>query len=287
VAAGTNSYRVAVSPNGASVYVTNFGANSVSQYDVGAGGGLTPKSPATVGAGNGPRAVVVSPNGASVYVVNNGDSNVSQYDVGAGGGLTPKSPATVAAGSSPWVVAVSPNGASVYVTNNGDGNVSQYDVGAGGALTPKSPATVAAGTNPQGVTVSLGPAPPYPIPGSATEVKGSLVQVFRQCGTGGNPVNAKHAPTLGLGSCNPPVPVSPNARVGSGGTGSVTMTVLSGDYQIAVLDSDIRTPAGSDYDPNGGAGNDVRAVAKLRITDTRNCTPNGCAGPYTQSATTT
>ena len=33
--------------------------------------------------------------------------------------------------------------------------------------------------------------------------------------------------------------------------------------------------------------NDLKAVARLRITDTNNCTPSGCSGPYTQSATTT
>ena len=137
------------------------------------------------------------------------------------------------------------------------------------------------------MAVSLGPAP-FPIPASAPEVKGSLVQVFKQCGAGGNPVNAKHAPSLSLGSCNPPLPVSPNARVGNAGAGSVTMTVLPGDYQIAMLDSDIRTPAGSDYDPNGGAGNDLRVIARFRISDTNNCTPSGCTGPsYTKSATTT
>jgi hypothetical protein len=75
--------------------------------------------------------------------------------------------------------------------------------------------------------------------------------------------------------------------VGSGGSGSVAMTVLPGDYQIAVLDSDIRTPSGSDYDPNGGASGDIKATAKLRITDTNNCAPSGCSGAYTQSATTT
>ena len=57
------------------------------------------------------------------------------------------------------------------------------------------------------------------------------------------------------------------------------MTVIPGDYQIAVLDSDIRTPAGSDYDPNGGAGNDIKAVAKLRVTDTNNCTPERLRRP--------
>jgi hypothetical protein len=185
-------------------------------------------------------------------------------------------------------VAVSPDGASVYVSNRGSGTVSQYNVGAGGALTPKSPATVAAGNGPAGVVVTGGPPPPYSLPAAATEVGASLVQVFKQCGTPGNPVNATHAPTLGLGSCSPPVHVSPNARVGSSGSGSVTMTVLTGDYQIAMLDSDIRTPAGSDYDPNGAAGGDLKMDARLRITDTNNCIPSGCTGPsYTQSATTT
>src|SRR5438067_3892421 len=95
-------------------YVTNQGGNNVSQYDVGAGGALTPKSPATVAAGTNPQGVVVSPNGASVYVANLGGNSISQYDVGAGGALTPKSPATVATGIGPYAVAVSPNGASVY-----------------------------------------------------------------------------------------------------------------------------------------------------------------------------
>src|SRR6185312_3898770 len=85
----------------------------------------------------------------------------------------------------------------------------------------------------------------------------------------------------------PPAPVSHNARVGSGGGGSVTMTALPADFQIAVADSDIRTPAGADYDPNSGTSPDITFVAKLRITDTRNCTPSVCVGPYTQAGTTT
>ena len=43
---------MAVSPDGGSVYVTNVESDNVSQYDVGAGGALTPKSPATVAAGD-------------------------------------------------------------------------------------------------------------------------------------------------------------------------------------------------------------------------------------------
>ena len=41
-------HTIVVSPDSKSVYVTNFGDSQVSQYDVGAGGVLTPKSTATV-----------------------------------------------------------------------------------------------------------------------------------------------------------------------------------------------------------------------------------------------
>ncbi len=150
---------VAVSPDGESAYVTNakrgFSYNTVRQYDVGPDGALTPKSPPTVVAGDGPIGVAVSPDGESVYATNQDSDNVSQYDVGQGGALQPKSPPTVAAGDGPGGVAVSPDGESVYVTNLGfDHSVSQYDVGPGGTLTPKSPPTVAAGSQPFGVAVS-------------------------------------------------------------------------------------------------------------------------------------
>jgi DNA-binding beta-propeller fold protein YncE len=150
---------VAVTPDGKSVYVAGYLSapyalshpGYVLQYDVGAGGTLSPKSPATVRAGGETAGVAVSPDGASVYVANNGGM-VSQYDVGAGGTLSPKSPATVfedvgALGG----VAVSPDGASVYITSSY--SVLQYDAGAGGALSPKSPPTVPAGRYPPGAVV--------------------------------------------------------------------------------------------------------------------------------------
>ena len=98
-----------MSPDGASVYLTNGGNDSVSQYDAGAGGALTPKSPPTVAAGANPIGVAVSPDGGSVYVANfiggNFGGTVSQYDVGPGGALTPKSPPTVFADHDPSGVA--------------------------------------------------------------------------------------------------------------------------------------------------------------------------------------
>jgi hypothetical protein len=151
---------VAVRPDGQSVYVVNASSNTVSQYNVGAGGRLSPKSPATVAAVSNPGQVAVSPGGGSVYVTNRAVGHdvhgwISQYNVDAGGKLSPKSPAALAtADTDPIAVTVSPNGHSAYVTNNTSDNVSQYNVGAGGALSPKSPATVAAGNAPSQVAVT-------------------------------------------------------------------------------------------------------------------------------------
>ena len=68
VAAGNTPVKVAVSPDGGSVYVTNALGDNVSQYDVGAGGGLSPKAQATVAAGSGPFGLAVSP-GTQPYEV--------------------------------------------------------------------------------------------------------------------------------------------------------------------------------------------------------------------------
>lgn len=93
-----------VSPDGLSLYVT--GEAAVTQYTIGVGGTLTPKSPASVPAGRNPVGIAVSPDGKTVYAANNGDNTISQYTVGKGGRLTPKSQRTVPAAGGPWEIAV-------------------------------------------------------------------------------------------------------------------------------------------------------------------------------------
>jgi DNA-binding beta-propeller fold protein YncE len=134
------------------VYVSNSGSDSVSLFDVGPGGALSPKSPRTVAAGDLPDGVAVSPDGESLYAANVGSNSISQYDIGPRGTLTAKVPATVGANGYPDDVAVSPDGESAYVADVG--NISQFDVGPGGVLSPKSPATVASGVFPDEVVVS-------------------------------------------------------------------------------------------------------------------------------------
>jgi DNA-binding beta-propeller fold protein YncE len=157
VAIGPKSHQsfgpiITVSPDGTSVYVTSFLEAKIYEFNIGAGGALAPKSPASVATDTGPIGVAASPDGTSVYVA--AFNKVDQYTVGAGGQLSAKSPASVAAGTFPFAVAVSPDNSSVYVTDTIDSNVRQYSAGAGGALTPKSPATVATGAQPSGIVIA-------------------------------------------------------------------------------------------------------------------------------------
>ncbi len=153
-------------------YVANEGSNTVSQYTIGAGGALSPMTPATVTAGTYPYSVTVDPTGQYAYVANEGSNTVSQYTIGAGGALSPMTPATVASGRSPTSVTIDPTGKYAYVANAGSNNVSQYTIGAGGLLSPMTPATVAAGTSPLSVTVD--PTGKYAY--VANEVSGNVSQ---------------------------------------------------------------------------------------------------------------
>ncbi len=187
VPAGERATGLAVSPDGGHVYVTNNASNTVSQYDVGADGGLSLKR--TVGAGDTPAEVVVSPDGGSAYVTNAGavdasGGSVSQYDVGFGGALSFKRPGSVLAGRHPVGVGVSPDGASVYVADQGAQNIPgalyQFDVASDGTLSAKNPASVTAGLSPTGIAVS---------PAFATAVADVLTGTPRAdviCGLGGS-----------------------------------------------------------------------------------------------------
>jgi DNA-binding beta-propeller fold protein YncE len=131
------------------VYIADGFSEDVVQYDVGAGGALTPKSVSPVPAGEEAAGIAISPDGRSLYVAVYGTGSVFQYDIGAGGVLSAKSRASIPAGEGAYAIAISPDGHSLYVANDEGGEaeaISQYDIGPGGLLSPKPQAFVAAPT---------------------------------------------------------------------------------------------------------------------------------------------
>jgi serine protease AprX len=133
--------------------------------------------------------------------------------------------------------------------------------------------------------------PPYEAPHSASLLNVSLVPVFRECGTGGNAVNASHAAPLSVGSCAPPRSAAGvTAHLGVQSVSSARIAAVPGDLTTAADEADMSfavdltdvragSVTGTDYNPS--AGSDLTLATRLRITDRS----NGASG--TDAATTT
>ena len=154
-AADTESFGIAITPDGAHLYVTNDNdGNSLSQFSISpTTGGLTALTPATVAVtdytGSEPEGVTVDPTGRWVYVAAPFGGSVSQLRVDpTTGALTlahefrlPSNPDP----AFPTGVAFSPDGKSLYVADYGNGDIAEFDVDPlTGAITPKSTSSVSA-----------------------------------------------------------------------------------------------------------------------------------------------
>ena len=139
ITVGTNPRGVGVNPSTNTIYVANYGSNSVSVID-----GSTNVVTATITVGTDPYGVGVNPSTNTIYVANDGSSSVSVID-----GATNAVTATITVGTDPIGVAVNPSTNTIYVANYVNGTVSVID-GSTNAVT----ATITVGTYPYGVAVN-------------------------------------------------------------------------------------------------------------------------------------
>ncbi len=122
------------------IYVANFGGNTVTEYSLGSNGDQKPI--ATIGGPDtglsGPSGLALDPRG-DLYVANLGADSITVYPPGASGDQTPI--ATISGPdtglSDPIGLAVSPVG-DLYVANFGESSISVYPPGANGDQTPKA-----------------------------------------------------------------------------------------------------------------------------------------------------
>jgi hypothetical protein len=198
-----------------------------------------------------------------------------------------------AAGTNEFWPAWSPDGTKIaFQTNRGDGIYRIWAMRADGTGTPTQ--------------VSDGPSDATPdwqrsfdTPSLADSLVVSLVPNFRQtvsssqCVARGG-LNSTHGPPDLPGgsnpdaSCNPPGFVTGTiAHLGARSVGSVSLAAVTGDVVASFSLTDVRSgsPTGPDYDPST-TGPDVTIVAKVRVTDQRNCPSGSCLpGSYSASGT--
>ena len=118
ISVGSSPFGGNVSPDGSSVYVTNFDGGTVSVIDA-----STNTVVATVTVGGSPAVVATSPDGTRAYVANNTSGNVAVIETGTNAVV-----ANVEVGAGSFGVAVTLDGTKAFVTNfDGGGYFSVID----------------------------------------------------------------------------------------------------------------------------------------------------------------
>lgn len=107
IAVGSSPMAVAVSPNGAWVYVANYGSNDVSVID-----GRTLKEVTRIKVGKGPFGIAVSPDGKRAYVTNFDSNDISVIDTASRQVIQ-----TIKDIPYPSDIKVSPDGRRAYVAS--------------------------------------------------------------------------------------------------------------------------------------------------------------------------
>ena len=147
---GQEPYAVAVSKDGARVYVSNQISKTISIIDA-----LTdtanPTLIGTIGPlANTPRGIAINPAGTRLYVANYDALSISVIDLTTTPPTVLSTPGATT-GTAPTGVAVNPAGTLVYVTNSGSDTVSVIDTATNSAVLPAI--ALPANSNPMGIAV--------------------------------------------------------------------------------------------------------------------------------------
>jgi YVTN family beta-propeller protein len=138
IAVSLGPHDIAITPDGATAYVTNSSADSVTPIDTATN---TVETPIAVAA---PFGIAITPDGATAYVANFGTDSVTPIDTATNTAGTP-----IAVGANPAAIAITPDGATAYVTNANADSVTPIDTATNTAGTP-----IAVGVDPFGIAVA-------------------------------------------------------------------------------------------------------------------------------------
>ena len=245
---GSHPIAVAISPNGKTAYVANFGSDNVTEIDTASNTAL-PQS-AWISVGSEPDAIAITPNGTTAYVANSGDGTISKIALSTG-----TVQATIDVGGNPTAIAINPAGTTAYVTDNNPGYENLIPISlANDSVQPGIPiGTAATAVDPVAVSITPDGTTAYVVDRGSNTVPGALTPVDLATGTAGAPISAINS--VSLGTAPDAIAISPNggdAFVTNAGSGTVSQVTLTNDVATAITTGQAGTdPLGVAVTPDG------------------------------------
>jgi 6-phosphogluconolactonase len=136
------------------LYVSNYGAGTVSAYSIAADGSLNTVAGSPFEAAV-PLGVAVSPDGRYLYVADfTWSGGVSAFAIAPDGDLSPVAGSPFPAKPGTWGLAIAPDGRHLYAANGGANNVSAYSIEANGILTAVPGSPFPAGSGPTNLAIT-------------------------------------------------------------------------------------------------------------------------------------
>lgn len=267
---GRHPDAVAITPNGETAYVANFGSNNVTPINTASDSAGT--SASWIAVGNEPDALAITPDGRYVYVANAGSGTISKIST-----ATSQVTSTIAVGGTPSAIAISPDGLTAYVTDNAVGfmdvipiNLNSGVVEAGIALGDVcNTSPNGAVTSPIAVNVSPDGSSVYVLSRGSTTVPGALTTIAAGASApaGCSPA-VEPSSTLTVGRSPSSMAVSPDGSeivVTTEGSATVPAAVYetsASEISFTPYAASVTDPTGVAIDPSNSAvyvTNDVPA----------------------------
>jgi YVTN family beta-propeller protein len=219
ITVGQDPRAMAITPDGTTIYVTNYQSGTVTPIRTATGTALAP-----IRVGGNPWAIAITPDGKTAYVANTQPGTVTPISTATNTALAP-----IRVGRYPLTIAITPDGRTAYVLNNGSGTVTPIRTATGTAL---APITVPAGSfsmemTPDGTTI-------YVLDlGSSQDQEGMVVPIRTATNTALRPIPIGHAwpSTISIAI----TPDSRTAYVANAGTDTVIPIRTATDTALAPI----------------------------------------------------
>jgi YVTN family beta-propeller protein len=126
IAVGQDPRALAITPDGTTIYVTNYQSGTVTPIRTATNTALAP-----IRVGGNPWAIAIAPDGKTAYVADTQSGTVTPIRTASNTALAP-----IRVGRNPLAIAITPDGKTAYVLNNGSGTVTPIRTATSTALAP-------------------------------------------------------------------------------------------------------------------------------------------------------